>query len=443
MRYSLRDYIPYYKRNLRLAGPVMLTSLGVALAGVIDSVMVGHYGTVELAAVSFANSIFFTIMIFGLGCTAGITPLVGYAFVQRDVQRVQRLYRSGLRFTLLVTLALICVLLVFLPIMHHMGQDEQMIQVATPYFLLAIASTLPFLLNNYFKQFFEGLGNTVVAMVVMIVLNLLNIPLNYIFIFGHLGCPALGATGAGIATLIVRSLMPICLYIALRVKRSWSVYRAGEHGDWATTWQVCKLGVPMGVQQVMEILAFTIAVVFVGWLGTAQVAAYQITNNVVDMVFMVAIGIGSATTIRVAHQFGAGRIHDMHMAAHASIHLTLLWCAIGSSIMIIGHRIIPRAFSTDPVVIDLCAQTLVIAGLFEIADGMQVVAGAMLRGISDVRMPAVIAFIAYIAIALPVGYWLMFPMGLGLNGIWMGFAIGLTIAGIMLHIRFLYIAPKE
>lgn len=421
----------------------MLTQLGAAMAGIIDSVMVGHYGTTELAAVSFANSIFFTAMVFAFGALMGVTPLVGYAFVQDDSSRVGTLLRSGHLFTAIVSISLMAVLGLFCFLFPYMGQDPAVIRTALPYYLLAIVGTLPFLYGHYAKQFLEGLGNTFAAMVVAISLNLLNIPLNLILIFGYCGCPALGATGAGIATLIIRVLQPVCLYAVIYHRPCWRKYMTLGRSRWQEMKEIAKLGIPMGLQQVMEILAFTGSVTLVGWISKEAVAAHQIANHLADLTFMVSMGIGAATTIRVSHQYGAGKIREMRMAAKASMHLGLVWSLLGAAVMIGGSRIIPLAFTTDEAVVDIASTLLIFAGLFQISDAMQCIGGAMLRGIADVKVPMVIAFVTYIVIALPLGYLLMFPLGMGVNGMWVAFIVGLTLAAILLHWRFWRIAPKE
>lgn len=404
--------------------------------------MVGHFGTTELAAVSFANSIFFTVMVFAFGAMMGVTPLVGYAFVQQKDERVGTLFRSGLLFAVVLSLVLTALLAAFYLVFPHMGQDESLIRVATPYYFLATISALPFLLGHYAKQFLEGLGNTFAAMVVTITLNLVNIPLNWIFIFGHLGAPAMGATGAGVATLIIRCLQPVCLFGVIFMIPRWRKFVNIGKCRLKSALEVAKLGIPIGLQQAMEIVAFTGSVTLVGWISKEAVAAHQIANHLSDLTFMVSCGIGAATTIRVAHQYGAGKIYEMRMAAKASLHLGLVWSLFGAAVMIGGCKLIPLAFTSDPEVIEIASALLILSGLFQISDAMQSIGGAMLRGISDVKVPMMIAFLVYIVIALPLGYVLMFPCGMGVNGMWVAFIVGLTLAAILLHLRFWRIAPK-
>lgn len=421
----------------------MLTQLGAAMAGIIDSIMVGHYGTTELAAVSFANGIFFTLVVFAFGALCGVTPLIGYAYVQERHEDVRDIFRAGTTFTILISVGLMAILTAILFVIPYMGQDPDLVRTCIPYYLLATVSTLPFLLAHLMKSVLEGLGNTLAAMVVAILLNLLNIPLNWMFIYGHCGFTAMGATGAGIATLIIRILQAIVLFGVICRRAEWKQYVSFARTKWGRVAEVTKIGIPIGLQQMMEIVAFTMSIAFVGWINKESVAAHQIVNHMSDLFFMVSMGIGAATVIRVSHQYGLGKIYDMHMAARAALHMGLVWAAFASLVCFVGNEWIPRLFTEDETVIAIASPLLILCGLFQFSDAMQSISGAMLRGITDVRVPMVIAFVTYIVITLPLGYVLMFPCGLGVKGMWIAFIVGLTIAAIALQARWRRIAPKE
>lgn len=443
-----KDYIPYYKRNLKVAFPVMLTQVGASLVGLFDSMMVGHYSTADLAAVSFSNAIFFTVMVFAMGALMGITPLVGYEMGHKRISidnnedmHISSLLLNGIWFTILLSIAMVMILGACIPVLDCFGQEESVVEAAEPYYLCIVLSIVPFLFFCLQKQFLEGIGNTWVAMVISIFMNGLNILLNWVFIFGHWGAPAMGATGAGIATLVSRTLMPILFTGAILIKRDWRMYFrlfkdqahivSGEH--LRRLWQT---GAPIGSQTVLETILFTLSFIIVGWLGKEALAAQQIANQIADLTFMLAIGIGSATTIRVSHQLGCGDIEAVRMASNASIHLVLLMNTIGAILMISLRHFIPYMFTTDAAVIEIASTLILIAGLFQYADGMQTVGAAMLRGITDVKMPMLYAFIAYIIIALPIGLFCMFTLHMGAPGIWIGFIIGLSIAAALFHTRF-------
>ena len=445
---KLQEYLPYYKRNLRVAFPVMLTQLGASLVGLFDSIMVGHYATVDLAAVSFANALFFAVMVFAMGAIMGLTPLVGFQVgdtshheekKEQNERNIASLLQNGISFTLLLSVLMLVILCGCIPFFDYMGQDPEVIRVARPYYILIVISIVPFLFFCLQKQFLEGLGNTIVAMVITLAMNLLNILLNWVFIFGHWGFPAMGATGAGIATLISRIGMPLCFTVAILIHRNWRHYLqlfSWKLASWKEVIHLAKIGIPIGLQSLTEFLIFALSFVVVGWISKEALAAQQIANQIADLTFMLAQGIGAATTIRVSHQLGKGDLHAVRMASNASIHLVLMMNTIGAVLMISLRNYIPLIFTNDPVVIDIASTLIIFAGLFQYADGLQNVGGAMLRGITDVKVPVLIAFVSYIIVGQSVGLLCTFPLGMGPSGIWVGFIVGLTMAAALLHYRF-------
>ena len=445
---NLKEYIPYYRRNLKVALPVMLTQLGATLVGLIDMMMVGHYATTDFAAVSFSNAIFFTVMVFAMGALMGITPLVGqqvghkYTLPEDQQQEADEQIAHSLKaawvFTLLLGVVTLLLLGACYPFLDSFGQDPDVAITARPYYGLCVLSIIPLLFFCTEKQFLEGLGNTTFAMLVSIGMNLLNIALNYVLIFGHCGFPAMGATGAGIATLVARTLMPVVFFAGILLRREWRRYL---HTDTVQSmkpqlkrfWQV---GLPIGLQTFAETIAFTLSSIIVGWLSKETLAAHQIAIQISDITFMLAVGIGSATTIRVSHQLGKGDLKAVHMAANASVHLVLMFNTLGALLMISLRHYIPYIFTNDTEVIRIAADLLLCAGLFQYADGLQCVGAAMLRGITDVKRPMIYAFISYIVIAIPVGLFCTYTLGFGAVGMWIGFIVGLSCAAAFFHIRF-------
>ena len=456
--YSFKTYLPYYKRNLKVALPVMLTQLGASLVGFFDSIMVGHYATVDLAAVSFANAIFFTVMVFAMGALMGITPLVGIQIGAQHTSspianrqspianhqsptannQISSLFQNGILFTVLLSAVMLILLSACIPFLDRFGQDPAVIEVARPYYILIVISLVPFLFFSFFKQFLEGLGNTMVAMVITLLMNGLNILLNWVFIYGNWGFEPMGATGAGIGSLISRIGMPLCFWAVMAWRKEWKQYlrMTWQRFSWQRIRELAKIGFPIGGQTLLETFLFTASFVIIGWISKEALAAHQISNQIADMTFKLALGIGSATTIRVSHQLGERNIHGVRMASTASIHLVLLMNTIGAALMISLRNYIPMLFTEDKEVIAIASQLIVLAGLFQYADGLQAVGAAMLRGITDVKVPMVIAFVSYILIGLSVGLLCAFPFNMGAAGIWVGFIFALAIAAICFHIRF-------
>ena len=433
----------------------MLTQLGASLVGLFDSIMVGRYATVDLAAVSFSNALFFTVMVFAMGALMGLTPLVGIqmgrlasnndSHLTSDSELsdgksiITSLFQNGMLFTVLLGVFTLVLLGGCIPFLHCFGQDPEVVEAAKPYYILIVISIVPFLFFTFFKQFLEGLGNTSVAMVITIVMNGLNIFLNWLFIYGNLGCLELGATGAGIGSLVARIGMPISFVVVMYFRRDWKAYLSSiRFGRFRASVirELTKIGFPIGVQTLMETIAFTAAFIFIGWISKEALAAHQIANQICDMTFMVILGIGSATTIRVSHQLGANNLEGVRMASNASIHLVLLINAIGAALMIGFRHQIPLLFTHDQEVIAIASQLVVLAGVLQLADGLQVVAASMLRGITDVKVPMVIAIVSYTIVCISTGLFLAFLMGMGAVGIWIGFVVGLSLAAVCLHTRF-------
>ena len=454
MSYSFRTYLPYYKRNLQVAFPVMLTQLGAAMVGLADSIMVGHYGTTDLAAVSFSNAIFFTVMVFAMGAVMGITPLVGHVHgrleklmqlntpeeeIEHKHEQITSYLVNGLVFTGLMCLFSLALLAPCIAFLDSFGQEPEVVDCARPYYTLIVLSIVPFLLFCFSKQFLEGLGNTLVAMLITLGCNLLNIALNWVFIFGHCGVEPMGAEGAGWASLIARCLMPVCFVVAMLLKGEWRRYIQAIRLRFITRREVehlVSIGTPIGLQSFAEAFLFTASFIIIGWINKEALAAHHIANQMADLTFMLALGIGSATTIRVSHQLGKGDLHAVQMASRASVHLCLLMNTIGAAIMIFGRNYIPYIFTDDPQVIPIASTLLIIAGTLQYVDGLQCIGAAMLRGIQDVRVPMRIALFAYIGVALPLGLALTFPVGWGAKGMWIAFVIALAIPAVLFHVRF-------
>ena len=445
---KFKEYLPYYKRNLKVALPVMLTQLGASLVGLFDSMMVGHYATVDLAAVSFANALFFMAMVFAMGALMAITPLVGIQMGEMNImpekkadirQKIAVLFQNGLLFTMLQSALMLILLGGCIPFLSYFGQEPEVIEVARPYYILIVVSLVPFLVFTFFKQFLEGLGNTLVAMIITLAMNGLNILLNWIFIYGHWGAEAMGATGAGIGSLISRVGMALCFGLAMWFHKDWKYYIqtfSWRNFSWSEIKQQIKLGFPIGAQTFLETFTFAASFVIIGWISKEALAAHQVANQIADMTFMIALGVGAATTIRVSHQLGEKNIVGVRMASNASIHLVLVINTIGAALMIGLRHYIPMLFTEDQEVIAIASKLIVIAGLFQYADGLQAVGAAMLRGITDVKVPMLIAFVSYILVGLSVGLICAFPLQQGASGIWIGFIFGLSLAAICFHIRF-------
>lgn len=440
MTYSFSTYKPFYRRNLKVAIPIVLSQIGTSVVQLIDTFMVGQLGTIQLAAVSFASAIFFMGFVFANGLVMSATPIIGQLYAGNNKPEIKKVIANHLVYSTIVGLAMMCVLLAIRPFLPYMGQVASVVEYAIPYFTIIAISLFPNTLFMSLKQIFEGLGNTSIAMIITITANIINVVFNYILIYGKFGFPEMGMLGAGVSTLISRISMPIMYIIYVRTKSQWWNYFT-EFKMKLMRLTIFKelfvVGLPIALHQLLEMSAFALSGIMMGWLGATSLASHQITSNMSNLLFMVVLGISAATTIRVSHQYGARDYYAMRMAANASIHLCLVANAIMGSLIIIFRHNIVMLFSQDPEVINLGSQLLIMAGIFQLSDGMQAVGAGILRGLKDVQITMYVAFLAYIVINLPLGYLLAFVIGIGPTGIWMGFIGGLTVAAVFFRIRYM------
>ena len=439
MQVNIRQYLPFYKRNLHLAFPIVLSQIGQVMVSLFDNMMVGHVGTTELAAASFANSVFMIGMIFGMGITFGMTPLVGNAFGNNDHQTTIVWLKNGI-FSHLTAAAVLTLLMfgVYL-LLPLMGQPPEVLELAQPYFILFTISYLPFILFFSFKQFFEGIGNTKIAMQITLTANVVNIMLNYLLIFGKFGFPEMGLNGAGVGTLVSRIVMPImfAVYIARKSRfREYFVLARAEKISKDRIIRLFKIGIPIGFQLIVEVTAFGIGAVMMGWLGETALAAHQVALGLASFTYMVAVGISQANTIRVSHQIGLKDFKSMKMATMASTHLVLVFMSLMALVFIAGKNLLPYLFTTDESVVQIAAGLLIVAAVFQLFDGLQVIMQSTLRGMADVTVPMFIAFIAYLFVGIPTSYVLAIVLKVGPQGIWFGYLVGLGTAGILFYLRF-------
>ncbi len=436
---KIQHYIPFYKRNLHLALPIVMSQIGQVMVALVDNMMVGHVGTTELAAAAFANSVFMIGMVFGMGVTYGLTPLVGAAFGKNDRNTIVVWLKNGSFSHLLASVALTCVMFSVYFFLPMMGQPQDVLELAKPYYLLLCASYFPFMLFFSQKQFFEGIGNTKMAMHITLTSNVVNIVVNYLFIFGKFGMPELGLLGAGIGTLVSRMIMPVLYAFYVARNTQLSSYFAEARLQQISKQKVLgvlKIGIPIGFQLIVEVTAFAIGAVMMGWLGETALAAHQVAIGLASTAYMIALGVSQANTIRVSHQMGVKDYAAMKTAAFASTHLVLAFMSLTALLFIVGRNILPYLFTSDVAVIQIAAELLIIAAVFQLFDGLQVIMQSTLRGMADVTKPMLIAFVAYLLVGIPTSYGFAFLLDFGPQGIWFGYLVGLTTAGILFYLRF-------
>ncbi len=443
--YIVKKYRPFYKRNLTLAFPIILTQLGQVTVALFDTYMVGLLGTAELASVAFINSIFLILFIFGFGFSIGLTPHVGEAYGEKNTQKISQFFQNSLFINSIIALLLAIAIFYMRPLLYKMGQPTEVVDLGYNYFTWLIFSLLPSLLFFTCRQFADGIGSTKVSMWITLGGNLFNIILNYLLIFGKFGFPEMGVVGAGISTFISRVAMACTYFLFIKYHRIFKEYARNlkwKHFHSKTILQLLKTGFPISIQLIVEVMAFSLSAVMVGWIDVPNLAAHEIVLQVINVTFMTSIGVASATTIRITHLYGGRQYKAAKFAANASVHLVTMFMCF-TALTFIGLRFaIPQIFTQDQEVIKIAANLLIIAGLFQIFDGTQAVGLAILRGLKDVTFAMYVAFFSYAIIALPTGYILGFHFEMGSTGVWIGLATGLPIASIIYRLRFLYLMKK-
>ena len=417
----------------------MLSQLGHVMVSVADSVMVGQIGALPLAGASLGNSIFHVVMLFGIGVSYGLTPLVASAFGEKNNAHLKNLLRHGIIINSILGLVLFGVIAAISPVLYHLGQEPDVVEKALPYLGIIGFSIIPLMVFQAFRQFAEGLHLTRQAMIINLVGNVINILLNYVLIYGKLGFPALGLNGAAIATLVDRILMAIAMgYFVYKYHRL-QQYTSRFHFKRLSLpifKRILHIGIPSGMQFIFEVGAFASAAIMIGWLGANALAAHQIALNLAAISYMAATGIAAAATIRVGFYLGRRDYPNMRMAGLASFVLSGGFMAFCAVTFILGRNFLPSLYIDNPEVIALASGMLIVAAFFQISDGVQVVGLGVLRGLSDVKVPTLVTLIAYWVIALPMGYLFGFVFDWGTIGVWIGLLTGLSLSAIAHLTRF-------
>ena len=434
-------YAPYYASTLALAGPVVISQLGHMLVQMADSIVVGHFaGTIPLAAVSLVHSIFMIVMVVGLGLAYGLTPLIAQENGRKNYGECGALLSNSIWLNLVAGIGLFC--LVYFGSMaaiDHLDQDPEVVREAKPYLLILSLSIVPLMIFSAFKQFAEGLGFTKQAMRITIWGNALNVVLAIIFVKGMFGIKPMGVSGVGYATLIDRCLMAAVMGIYVFRSVHFKVYLVrfkALYVDTVRCLSILKIGAPVAMQYVFEVGAFAAAAVIAGTIGAVEQAAHQVAITLAAITYMMASGIAAAATIKTGNNFGQRNFFRLRRFAVASYHIVLVFMGISALLFALLNQYLPWIFTKDTVVIAIAAQLLIIAGLFQLFDGTQVVGLGILRGIGDVNIPTLITFVAYWVIGLPTAYLLGIRFDLGVTGIWYGLTLGLLTSSVLLYVRY-------
>ena len=435
-----------YRLLINLAIPAILSQVSHTLVGLADTIMIGKTGNVTaLAASALANNILSVPIVFLVGISYAATPKISEYFAQEKLEKCSTILKQSLINNSLWTLLICTLLTILLPYSYQLEQEENVINLAVPFFGYLIASLPGLILFQSFKQFYDGLGNTKPGMVASLMANILNVILNGLLIYGKFGFPELGLIGAGIANLISRWVMGIGLFTYFLLEPNSKQWR---ENFWifrfhkAPFAMLNRLGIPISLQFLFEVGAFSFTAVLVGKMGEVSLAAHQIVITLASVTYMMASGLASAATIRVSHFVGLKDKKMILITCRNALILVVLFMGCTASVFLIFQHDIPLLFIEKTEVGLAAGGLLVIAALFQISDGIQVVFLGCLRGLSDVKIPTIITFVAYWMLAIPLGYVLSLILNMGLNGTWWGLLAGLSASAIFMWIRFYYTINK-
>ncbi len=450
----LSNYTKEFPYTLRLAAPVILGMLGHTFVGLIDNIMVGQLGTAELAAVSLGNSFMFIAMSLGIGFSTAITPLVAEAAGASNFTDGKAALKHGLFLCTTLGIVLFLGVLAAKPLMYFMQQPAEVVQLAIPYLQLVAFSLIPLIIFQALKQFADGMSMTRAPMYATLVANIINVVINYLLIFGKFGFPAMGMIGAAVGTLVSRVVMVIFLWVVLQRNEVSKAYVSTIRFfvlEKMMLKKILKLGFPSALQMLFEVGVFTSAVWLSGILGKNPQAANQIALNLAAMTFMVGMGLSVAAMVRVGNQKGLKHYTELRRIALSIFLLTLVIEICFAICFVLFHEMLPTMYlDTSDVtnaidnreVLSIASKLLLIAAIFQISDGIQVVVLGALRGLQDVTKPTIITFIAYWIIGFPISYYLGLHTPYKNEGIWIGLLAGLTTSAILLYSRFTYLSKQ-
>ena len=451
---NLSQYTKEFKYNLQLAYPVIIGMVGHTLIGIVDNIMVGKLGSTELAAVSLGNSLIFIAMSVGIGFSTAITPIVAEADAENDHGKIRSTFHHGMLLCTILGFLLFGLVVLAKPVMELLHQPAEVIALAKPYLTWVAFSLVPLIMYQGYKQFADGLSMTKYSMYAIVMANIIHVIINYLLIYGIWIFPKMGIVGAALGTVISRILMVAFMHFILlrqqKLKRYFTEFRLEELKN-ATVKKIVNLGFPSAMQMLFEVVLFTAAIWLCGTIGKTSQAANQIALSLASMTFMFAIGLSVVSMIRVSTQKGLQDYKNLIIVARSVFLLAIVIEIFFAILFVVFHQVLPPLFLDmdnqaqlldNEEVVTIAAKLLLVAAVFQISDGIQVVVLGALRGLQDVKIPMYITFVAYWIIGFPISYYLGEYTELKAVGVWIGLLAGLSSAALFLYIRFHFITKS-
>lgn len=420
---------------VRLAVPVVVVQLSLMSLGNVDTAMVGRLSDTALAAVALGHAYTMFALLFGFGVMMGLDPLVAQAWGAREHSAVGRYLSGAIATAVVLTVPFTAFMWFAEPLLRWMGTDPALVAPAADYCRQVSTGNLAFLLFCALRQTLQATGLVRPVVIAGIAANVFNVFANLGLVFGWFGLPALGVEGSAAATAMSRWVLLGTFVVVARDRLSGIAIANPVRDARATAPRLLGIGLPIAIQVSLEVGVFTVTAFLMGRLGELQMAAHSVTIQLAALVYMIPLGIGAAAATRVGNAVGEGDVDRARLCGRLAL-------ACGAGIMVLTGlaflavpELLARVFTDDRAVIGLAALLLPIAGWFAVFDGIQCVAGGILRGIADTRWPMVLALIGYWGLGLPAGLWLAFSRDLGPRGLWWGLTVGLGAAAVLLSLR--------
>lgn len=451
---KLSQYTKEFSYNLKLAYPVVLGMLGHTLIGIVDNFMVGSLGSTELAAVSLGNSFIFIALSLGIGFSTAITPLTAEADAEKDDKKIRSTFHHGLLLCTVLGVSLFILTVLSKQIMYLMHQPKEVADLAAPYIDWVAFSLIPVIIYQGYKQFADGLSQTKYSMYAIFMANVVHVFFNYVLIYGIWIFPKLGILGAALGTVISRIMMVVFMHFLLRKNATFKRYFKNfsfKEIRKSMLKKIINLGLPSAMQMLFEVALFTAAIWLSGSLGKNSQAANQIALILASTTFMVAMGLSVTAMIRVSNSKGVNDFKNLIVVARSIFILTIIIETVFGLFFVVLHNYLPHLFLNmadvtqtvdNKEIIIIASKLLLVAAIFQISDGIQVVVLGALRGLQDVKIPMYITFVAYWVIGFPISFYLGKYTDLKATGIWIGLLAGLSAAALFLYIRFARLTKK-
>lgn len=436
----------HLKETIFLSVPLILTQVGHIITGMVDTYFLGKIGKTEQAACILSNNLYVILLVFSIGMSYALTPAVTDSHVNDNDLKKASLFKNALFVNVLFSIILFFILYCSSSLLAYLRQPEDVVKLAIPFFNVLIFSIIPISLFFVCKQYTEGLSNTKAAMYISVIGNIMNVILNYVLIYGKFGLPEMGYMGSCWASFIARVFMGIGFMIFVfknKKVNSFAIHFKQVFISKKQSWSLFKAGSASGLQFTSEAAAFVIAGLIAGVFGTEQIDAHGIALSIAAFTYMIASGIGSATTIRVGNYLSKNNLIETETAIQTSFKLTLIIMGFLTLVFIVFHQLLPLIFSDDLEIILITSNLLLFAAAFQLFDGFQVVSVGALRGLEDYKIPTYITLIGYWFIALPLCYVFAFVLKMEVYGVWLALSLCLCFISVFMFLRIKFLLKTE